>query len=70
MFRLLAPELTFFPGCPSLLPASAQARGSPLSRLDRLTVWRQGTAGKMVLLPIMCLELGGHNSTAEGGKKK
>lgn len=68
MVRLLAPELTFFLGCPSLQPASAQARDSPLSQLERVTVWRQGAAGKMLLLPIMCVELGGHNSTTDGGK--
>lgn len=59
-----------FRAAPPCKPASAQAHGSQLSRLDRLTLWRQGSAGKMVLLPIMCLELGGHNSTADGGKKK
>lgn len=61
---------TFLPGSPSLQSVSAQTRGSPLSGHGRVTVWRQGAAGRMLLLPVMCPVLGGRNRTTDGRKGK
>lgn len=49
---------------------SAQTRGSSLSGQGRLTVWRRGAAGRMLLSPVMCLSPGGRNWTIGSKKRK